>query len=140
MENAAKALRIAAGVIIGMLIVALLWYVYHQFVEIPRQEEKIAKEQEMVEFNKIYQAYNKQRIKGHKLISLMNRAISDNTEYSDVEEYQIDIIVTGKFNLNMYKNDRENYIEQIKGKTYECTSVKNEGPNGRISSMTFKEI
>lgn len=149
MENAAKALRIATGVIIGMLIVTLIWYMYHQFVEIPRQEEKYAKEQEMVEFNKVYQAYNKQSIKGHKLISLMNMTIANNEKYSDVAEYHINIIVKNKFDLKSYKQKRDNpsykgeyekFLEQIKGKAYKCINVENGGPNGRISSMTFQEI
>ena len=81
MENATKALRIAAGVIIGVLIAALLWYVYHKIIEVPRQEEKLAKVQEMADFNELYQAYNKQRISGYKLITLMNMTIANNEKF-----------------------------------------------------------
>lgn len=151
MENAAKALRIAAGVIIGVLLVALLWYMYHQFVEIPRQEEENAKEEQMVEFNKKYMAYDKQNLKGNKIISLMNMAIDNNVKYSDVQEYQIEIEIKAQgpisyIDLDYYKGkkasstDYQAFIDEIKNKFYKCTGVETKGPNGRISKMTFEEI
>lgn len=138
MENASKALSMAASVLIGVLLVALLIFAYHQFVQIPKQEEKNAKLEQVAEFNKKYEAYNKTNLKGNKLISLINMANDNNKTYSDVPEYQINIDVKWKSEANAYE-DEEEYRASIKSKKFECAGV-DYGSNGRIKKMTFQEI
>lgn len=146
MENASKALSIAASVLIGVLLVALLVFAYYQFVEIPRQEEANAKTEQTAEFNKKYVAYNKQNLKGNKLISLLNMAIDNNITYEEIEEYQITIEVSGKgvngsfnTNPNSYRGNENTMRENIKNRTYRCTGIEYHS-NGRIALMTFNEI
>lgn len=145
MENASKALSMAASVLIGVLLVSLLIFAYYRFVQIPKQEEKNAKLEQTAEFNKKYEAYNKPNLKGNKLISLLNMIEDNNKTYSDVSEYQIDITVNGNegFGLQTYIKNKNNsdadLRARIKSKTYKCTEVEY-GSNGRIKNMTFEEI
>lgn len=146
MENASKALSMAASVLIGVLLVALLIFAYYRFVQIPKQEEKNAMLEQTAEFNKKYEAYNRQNLKGNKLISLLNMAEDNNKKYVDVPGYQIDITVNGNegFGLQTYiknKNNGEADIRaKVKSKTYKCTGVEYGGTDGRINKMTFEEV
>ena len=145
MENASKALSMAASVLIGVLLVALLIFAYYRFVQIPKREEKNAMLEQTAEFNKKYEAYNRKNLKGNKLISLFNMIEDNNKTYKDVPEYQIDITVYGNegFGLDYYiKNKNDATIdlrEKIKSTTYNCTSVEY-GSNGRIKKMSFEIV
>ena len=59
MENAAKALGMAASVLIGLLLIVLLVFGYNQLTQIPKQKEANLKAEQVAEFNKKYDAYNK---------------------------------------------------------------------------------
>lgn len=146
MENASKALSMVASVLIGVLLLALLIFAYYRFVQIPKQEEEDAKLEQTAEFNKRYDAYNKENLKGNKLISLLNMAEDNNRKYVDVPGYQIDITVNGNegFGLQTYIKNKNNsdadLRPSIKSKTYKCTEVEYGGTDGRISKMTFGEV
>lgn len=145
MENASKALSMAASILIGLLLLALLIYAYYQFVQIPKQEETIAKTEQTAEFNQKYMAYAKNTLKGNKLVSLLNMAIDNNETYEDVDGYQIKIEITGSKNfMQQYKENRNNASselnrENIKNNTYEFVRAEYGGTDGRISYMEFKQ-
>ena len=71
MENASKALSIAAGVLIAILLIALLIFAFYKFTEIPRQREQQKKMQQTVEFNKTFDSFNQRKLAGIKMISLV---------------------------------------------------------------------
>ena len=146
MENASKALSMAASILIGILLLALLIYAYYQFVQIPKQEEANTKLEQTAEFNKKYMAYAKNTLKGNKLVSLLNMAIDNNETYEGVDGYQIEIKITGNggFTMQQYKENRNNASsnlnrENIKNNTYEFVRAEYGGTDGRISYMEFKQ-
>lgn len=147
MENASKALSMAASVLIGLLLLSLLIFAYYQITEMPRQEEENAKFEQTIEFNQIYLAYDKTDLKGNKLISLCNRVIDNNIKYQDISGYQITIIVknpgSGVNGFNLTPTSTEGYYavkDNIKNNTYKCTDIEYGGTDGRISKMTFEQI
>lgn len=92
MENASKALMIAGGVLIAVMIITLLAYMYISMSGIFKSEDEIKQIAELEAYNKEYESYNRKLLRGADIISLMNKAISNNKKYEDViDEYEISI-------------------------------------------------
>lgn len=78
MENASKALLIAGGILLAMLVTGLLILLSNNMSTIGQaQEDKLAAEQ-LAAFNQQYAAYNKKLLYGTEVITVMNKAIQDN--------------------------------------------------------------
>ena len=118
MENAAKALEIAAGVLIGVLLMALIVYFFKSAGEWPQQEEDMASVEQVAKFNLEYEVYNKKGMYGVDVISCLNKAKDNNDKYfgdqsklgfltegRHPKEYVIDVFV--KINVNT-KNRQTN--------------------------------
>lgn len=150
MENASKALTMAASILIGVLLLALLLYAYNQFTVVPRQEEANAKLEQMAEQNEKYAAYNRQGLKGNKLLSLLNMAEDNNIKYADVTGYLMEVEVIfndgqtlkiANYAENKKNKDAKNIIQQkIKSATFNCTEITYGGTDGKISYMKFEEV
>ena len=84
MENATKALIITAGVLISIMILSLLIMGYNQISSYYGNKHKTSEEQQLEEFNNVYENYNRKNIRGSDLLSLMNRII----DYNERQSYQ----------------------------------------------------
>ena len=80
MENAAKALIIAGGILIAIMTLSLIVYASTSAtrIEQARNEKKLA--EELAKFNKEYESYHKDRLYGVDVITVMNKAIEHNTK------------------------------------------------------------
>ena len=78
MENAAKALEIAGGVLIALLIISLFVYMFNQVSYHQSMQNQNLETQKLEAFNKTYEAYNKSILYGADVISVINMAISNN--------------------------------------------------------------
>ena len=83
MENATKALIIAGGMLLAMMIVGLLVWGYGILSQ--NQKSKISAEEieQITEFNLKFEAYNKGSVRGYQMISLANLAQDVNSRYSE---------------------------------------------------------
>ena len=78
MENASKALLIAGGILLAMLTAGLIVLLVNNIQTMQNaQSEKKAQEQ-LVAFNRGYEAYNKRIMYGTDVISVVNKAIQNN--------------------------------------------------------------
>lgn len=85
MENAAKALLIAAGILFALIILSLVVYMSTATTRMAEaQDEKVAAEQ-LAEFNRSYEAYNKRRMYGTDIITVVNKAINYNDKLTESE-------------------------------------------------------
>lgn len=92
MENASKALLIAGGILLAMMILALLVYVGTSMSDIAGIQDRKREAQQLENFNKTYEAYNKTRMYGTDVITVVNKAIDYNTKLdTDETEYFINI-------------------------------------------------
>lgn len=94
MENASKALLIAGGVLIAILIVSVLVVTLNIVNSNQKTREKALATEQLAEFNQKYEAYNKKALRGTDIITLMKMAIENNNkmEVADVgEQYFINI-------------------------------------------------
>ena len=81
MENAAKALTIAGGVLIAIIVIATLWYSFQQWGILPQAKADNEKISQEVEFNKEFESYNKQNLYGTDVITVLNKAMASNEKY-----------------------------------------------------------
>lgn len=114
MENAAKALEMAAGVLLGIMIAALVAYFFTKIRSMPENENEILTAEQLAKFNLEYEVYDKKGMYGVDVISCLNKAISNNRKYVEGganftgskygEKYLIDVCV--KINTPLTENLR----------------------------------
>ena len=90
MENASKALLIAAGVLITMLIVMLLLFFKGKISEFYNEQDKIDDIENVAQFNKQFTNYERKKVYGYELISLANMVEDYNKRHSAAEGAQND--------------------------------------------------
>lgn len=101
MENATKALEMAGSVLIGLLILGCLVFVYTKISENKKQEDLSDKTLQASEFNKDFEAYNRNNIYGTELFSLANKIDDYNTKEAEAKAYgEISITITLKEKLS----------------------------------------
>ena len=88
MENAAKALLIAAGMIIAVLLISALVLLYNQISDFYSQEYGRTVIEQKEKFNATYENYHEKTIRGNELISLMNRIIDYNNMQASMQGYE----------------------------------------------------
>lgn len=127
MENASKALLIAGGVLIAILIVSVLVVTINIINSNQKAKEQALVTEQLVEFNQKYEAYNKKALRGTDIITLKNMAESEGGT----------VTVTVKTADGTKEIDVN--IETNKTAIFACTNVEYNN-NGRISALTFQKI
>ena len=79
MENASKALIIAASVLISIVIISAFILMMSNLTDYQMKSNKEAADQQTIEFNNQYDTYNRKDIRGSDMISLMSRVVDYNT-------------------------------------------------------------
>ncbi len=114
MENASKALLIAGGVLVAILILGVLIVTINIVNSNQKTREKTLATEQLAEFNQKYEAYNKKALRGTDIITLMKMAIENNNkmEVADVgEQYFINI----KLELSKKYTETETTINKKTG-------------------------
>ena len=93
MENASKALLIAGGVLIAILIVSVLVVTLNIVNSNQKTREKALATEQLAEFNQKYEAYNKKALRGTDIITLMKMAIENNNNASSDNPYYINVVI-----------------------------------------------
>lgn len=153
MENATKALIIAGGMVIAMLIVGLLTWGYTQIRALQQENVTEEERQQIVEFNERFEAYNKKVVRGYQMISLANLVYDTNSRYTEEVGYTpVTIIVDGLSDQSATGEDLVNYIQTyydsmssndknaLKQLYFECTGVEYDNRNSRVVKMTFRRV
>ena len=87
MENAAKALLMAAGVLIALIIIGALLLMFNNLSNYQETNTQNTRESQIVEFNKQFETYDRNDVRGNELISLTNRIIDYNErKTSDISD------------------------------------------------------
>lgn len=117
MENASKALLIAAGIFLAIMLVSLLVIGYNRISEYYNLKTEKQVEEQIDKFNKQFQGYNKKDLRGSELISLMNKVIDYNTRQAYLENYE-----RIKVTITIGEN---NIIEQFMYNTSDTKIIQN---------------
>ena len=78
MENASKALLIAAGVLIAILLIALIIYAGNVISGYQQSKKDLANIEDTAKFNDQFMQYNRKDIQGTELLSLIHKVIDYN--------------------------------------------------------------
>lgn len=110
MENASKALLIASGILISLIIITMMIYGYKQVSNYYATKEDAKESEQLAAFNKQYIGYNRNNVRGSELLSLINKIIDYNApKINDVNDEKIEISIiipnNDKAKLFFYKYD-----------------------------------
>ena len=83
MENATKALLMASGTLIGIMLLALMLYFFRSLSPLEETRQKEEETEQLTAFNEEYTAYEKKLMYGVDLISVLNKAKSNNEKYAE---------------------------------------------------------
>lgn len=153
MENASKALIMAGGILIGVLIMSLAVYLFVDFGSTSAQINNQNTQKQLAEFNSKFTSYENYKdslgnwnINIYNIITLAGYANENNKYYgltsSDVDnENYIDIKIGNKSILDSSETDLiDKYVSEngliIKFKWTDTSYSE----NGRIKSMNFQSI
>lgn len=119
MENASKALLMAGGVMLTMLVVSILMYGWGTFSEYQAELDRIEEADSLAKFNQQFTNYNRDDVLGYELLSLINKVIDYNQRKSeegtttgsvagnDAEYEPIDITINMGSNVSSLKRNIE---------------------------------
>ena len=149
MENASKALLMAGGVLIGILILSLAAYLFVDFgstsAEIHRQNE----EKQITEFNSKFTSYEWYKDKDgnwqitiYDIITLAEYAKENNTYNKGVTEEQIIVQVNGRQIQSNNNEQNQNLIREfINDGTlikFKCDEIKYNS-RGKVKLIAFSQ-
>lgn len=136
MESANKAITMAFGMIVGVLILSAIVYVFTNLKALPTQEDENESLEQITAFNKEYEVYDKKIMYGVDVISVLNKALSNNEKYVQGnflsgEGYNTDYLVDIQVKL---KNTLEEtievtYIDDSGSTVMESKYADGRGPN-----------
>ena len=121
MENAAKALLIGAGFLVGMMVISLIMIGHRQISSYYTAKEEAKEFQQLDAFNKQYTPYNRDDVRGSDLISLINKIIDFNTLNPEDEKITISVYIPNNSTSQTfyYKYGENKDIKLVKlDKTY----------------------
>ena len=146
MENASKALVMAGGVLIGVLIISLAVYLFADFGSTSAEINAQNADKQLTEFNSRFTIYEGiDTITIYDIISLAEYVKENNDYYSGESEKQISISISGISGFsglsNISNQQRQTLIEKctINGELtyFRCNRI--DYNNGRVSNISFSK-
>lgn len=144
MENASNALIMAAGVLIGVLILSLAIFLITDFGQTSSEINRRITDQQLVEFNANFTSYeSKERLTIYDIVTVAGFAQENNNYYDNQNYYKVIVKVGNKEIQNYSSDDFKNLIKAEQNTTplpqYKC-SVKEYHDNGRVKTVIFTKI
>lgn len=117
MENASKALVMAGGVLISIIIISMLMLVINNLTNYQEANTTMSQADAVAKFNNEYIPYNRQDVRGNELITLGNKVIDHNemrtSETSGNEGYDVGYApITLEIDLNSGKSKNGQNLDQ----------------------------
>ena len=82
MENASKALIMAGSVLIALLIIGALVLMFRNLTNYQKTNSESTLSSQIIEYNQQFETYNRKKVRGSELYSLLNRIIDYNRRQS----------------------------------------------------------
>ena len=146
MENASKALVMAAGILIGVLIISLAVYLFVDFGTTSAKIHQQTEERQITELNSKFTSYERKNdLTIYDVVTVAGYACENNKYYENAEEYKIIVRLSGKGEIQGYTKEQRNKLIEIENEkiiglsilpTYEC-QVDSYHENGRIKQISF---
>lgn len=84
MENASKALLMAAGVLLSLMVISMLWFMFNGLKDFKTEEQSSERQAQVTKFNEQYETYARDDLRGSELLSVLNKVIDYNERKADV--------------------------------------------------------
>lgn len=153
MENASKALLIAGGILILIILVSLVLLVKGNISNYYASEEELKMTEDKTKFNEQFTRYNRNDVAGYELISLSNKIIdynerlsSETSEGNDVKANPVKISITlwkdtnkREEVMNLLSYDNNFYLIGKSGQLIENNSYLNKNKNNKSRLEKFVE-
>lgn len=142
MENASKALLIAGGVLLAILIISLLILTVNRISSFNTAREETVRTEQILKFNEQYEAFNKYNLLGTEIITAFNKVIDNNKKNPNTKismELRFIESVSGGVAEEMTKYTKNNVLEQA-SQTNQASSEQVSSSRGmRINSNGAKD-
>lgn len=99
MDNISEALKISGGLLLTILLLGVIVLVYRSITTIPKAEEETLYAEEKATFNNEYIAYDKKIMLGTDVISVINKAIDNNSKYNFSDSQEKEYFINVRFKL-----------------------------------------
>ena len=119
MENASKALLMAGGILIAIIIIALFIRSYGNISKFQKTRLTEKEQEQLIAFNEQYTKYLGQYVYGTEVRTLQNKYENNN---------KVEVVIEG----STPQTGKDTQF-------YKCTSVGYDD-NGQVNSIAFKEI
>ncbi len=148
MENASNALIMAAGILIGIMILSLAVYLFTSFGTTSAEINQRNERQQIVEFNTQYTVYaERSDLTIYDVVTVANMANQNNSQYEYVNtyntEYEISIYLDGIRIDNKAQTEFDTLIQNNNqtSKKYRSGSPEYYSEtSGRIKSLRFQTV
>ena len=111
MENASKALIIAGGVLVAILLISLIVAFRGQLSEFMGAKDNVQEFEQVSEFNKQFDVYYRDKVYGSEILSLVNKVNDYNKKYSATGDYiPLNIQINLKKTLKVVVDNKETEI------------------------------
>lgn len=125
MENASKALMFAGTILITLMVISAVVFMYRDLTSVKRQESENQKVEEISEFNKSFESYEKD-LKGAQIFSLANKITDYNTKYvqnmdEGYEAITLNVKVGGEIKNAQYYTNLQTSVDTIMN-TYQSSN------------------
>lgn len=150
MENASKALLMAGGVLIGILILSLAAYLFVDFGSTSAEVHKQNEEKQIAEFNSKFTSYEGYKDKDgnwqitiYDIISLAGYAKENNAYYEGVTDELINVQVEG-IDIQSYDTaQNQSLISKYVNSNgtlqkFKCTKIQY-NTRGKVKLISFKQ-
>ena len=134
MENATKALLIAAAVLVAILIISLGLVVYNSSAETVNQANM--SQQEVQSANEKFTRYNGQNKRGSEVNAMLNTVLSSNSDARAAGEDNKLVTVEGDVEL---ANNATSIVNQANTASLYTITVNYGGPGGLVDTITVTE-
>ena len=133
MDNASQALLIAGGILIAILVISLFPVLFNNMAKMQNAEADVKEAKRLADWNESWEVYNKDYLYGTDILTVINKAIEDNTYTVEIVLNNTTVVQDGKL-LNP-----ETKITIRKTGIYKCEGMERNNENGRINKIIFTE-
>ena len=125
MENASKAILIAGGILISIILISLLVNTYGNIGKFKSQEITGKEIQQIEEENKEYTKYLGKTVYGTEVITVQNMAKNS--------KKLVNVVIQSLSGGNIP-------TLELKTKAFKCDNIKYDNSTGRVNYIHFKEL
>ena len=104
MENASKALLMAGGVLIALLVISLMILAFDQMSQYQKSQSDLVETKQLAEFNEQFTQYVRDDLNVIDLVTLANKVVNFNIKESGAGEIDYSQKITLQINMKNYKD------------------------------------